>query len=111
MVLNFQEGDSDKNQELNPVPSVHWSLQFIVVHSSLSKQTPKQPLKPITQQPAKAHLKASQTSIEKGDLLSTQLFQRCFQKHFSTLSLSLTAYHTPLFPYCPSADLFQLSSQ
>lgn len=105
MVLSFQESDSDKTQELNPTPSVHWSLQFIVVHSSLSEQTPQQPLKPITQQPAKAHFKASQTSIEKGDLLSTQFFQRCFQKHFSTLC-NRSAYYTPLFTYCPSADLF-----
>lgn len=92
MVLSFQESDSDKNQELNPVSSVHWSLQFVMVHSSLSKQTPQQPLKPITQQPC--HFKASQTSTEKGDLLSTQFFQRCFPRHFSTLSL--TAYHTVL---------------
>lgn len=89
MVLSFQESDSDKKQELNPTPSVHWSLKFIVAHSSLSKQTPEQPLKQITQQPAKAHFKASQTSIEKGDLLSTQFFQRCFQKSIFPLCLSL----------------------
>lgn len=104
MVLSVQKSDSDKKQELNPVPSVHWSLQFVMVHSSLSKQTPQQPLKPITKKPAKDHFKASQTSIEKDDLLSTQFFQRCFQRHFSTLSLSLPI--TFFSPYFPSAGLF-----